>query len=190
MNSLTDKLVIDLILAGNSNAYTVLVNRYKDKVFTLAHTILLNREEAEEVAQDAFVKAFFALNNFKREAAFGTWLYRIVINTALNKKKLKKLFTADIASVTTGDEPTDLNHLLQRYENKDLKKFIGLAIEKLKEDERICIALFYLNELQVNEIVELTGMTAANIKVILYRGRKHLYEALQALLKKEMNDLI
>jgi RNA polymerase sigma factor (sigma-70 family) len=190
VNILTDKLVIDSILAGNSNAYTVLVNRYKDKVFTLAHTILLNREEAEEVAQDAFVKAFFALNNFKREAAFGTWLYRIVINTALNKKKIKKLFTADIASVTAGDEPTNLNHLLQRYENKDLKKFIRLAIEKLKDDARICITLFYLNELQVNEIVELTGMTAANIKVILHRGRNHLYEALQALLKKEMNDLI
>jgi RNA polymerase sigma factor (sigma-70 family) len=190
VNSLPDDLIINAILTGNSNAYTVLVNRYKQRAFTLAYNILLNREEAEEVAQDAFVKAFTALKNFKKQAAFGTWLYRIVINTALNKKKPKKFFIVDITAAITDDDGADFYSLVQQYENKDLKKFIQLAMQNLKDDERICITLFYLNELQVNEIHELTGITVANIKVILHRGRKHLYEALKGLLKKETENLI
>ena len=189
MNNLTDHSIIDKILSGNSYAYSVLVNRYKNRVFTLAQNILLNKEDAEEVAQDAFVKAFSALNNFKKQSAFGTWLYRITINTALNKKKQRKLFTVDITSEDSDDEPAEFDSLLQHYENKDLGKFIQLAMQSLKDDERICITLFYLNELQVNEIHELTGITVANIKVILYRGRKHLYEALQSQLKYETKNL-
>ncbi len=188
--SLTDHSIIDTILAGNSNAYSILVNRYKNRVITLAHNILLNREDAEEVAQDAFVKAFCALKEFKKQAAFGTWLYRIVINTALNKKKRKKLFVVDITQETPNNEPADFDNLLQQYENKDLKKFIQHGLQNLKDDERICMTLFYLNELQVNEIHELTGLSAANVKVILYRARQHLYNALQCLLKKETENLI
>ena len=190
MNSLTDHSIIDTILAGNSNAYGILVNRYKNRVFTLAQNILLNREDAEEVAQDAFVKAFAALKSFKKQAAFGTWLYRIVINTALNKKKRKKLFTVDIMPAILDNELEESYNLLQQYESKDLEKFILFAMQALKDEERICITLFYLNELLVSEISELTGITVANIKVILYRGRKHLYETLQGLLKKETQNLI
>jgi RNA polymerase sigma-70 factor (ECF subfamily) len=190
VNSLSDNLIIDKILDGNTNAYSALVNRYKNRVFTLAYNVLLNKEDAEEVAQDAFVKAFSALKNFKKQAAFGTWLYRIVINTALNKKKLKKVFTVDASAIAADDEPIDFYSLLKQYENKDLKKFIQYAMQSLNDDERICITLFYLNELQVNEIHELTGQTVANIKVILYRGRKHLYEALQSQLKHETKNLI
>ena len=108
--NLTDHSIIDTILAGNSNAYSILVDRYKNRVITLAYNILQNREDAEEVAQDAFVKAFSALKEFKKQAAFGTWLYRIVINTALNKRKRKKLFVVDITQEVMDGEPADFDN--------------------------------------------------------------------------------
>jgi len=190
VNNLTDQEIIHSVLAGDANAFGILVSRYKNRVFTLAYNILLQKEDAEEIAQDAFVKAFMALRNFKQQSSFGTWLYRIVVNTALNKKKLKKFVLTEITGEAINEEPAGIDGLLHRFENKDLKKYLQLAIEALKEEERICITLFYLNELQVSEIHELTGISVANIKVILYRGRKHLYDALESLLKQETKHLI
>jgi RNA polymerase sigma factor (sigma-70 family) len=177
-------------LEGNSAVYSVLVNRYRNMVFTLAYNIILNREDAEEVAQDAFLKAFNALRSFKKDSTFSTWLYRIVVNTALNKKKLKRFITVDITEEITTEEDYNIYPLLQQYENRDQKKFIQLAMNALRDDERICISMFYLNELSVNEIHELTEISSANIKVLLYRGRKHLYAELDNMLKMEIKNLI
>jgi RNA polymerase sigma-70 factor (ECF subfamily) len=79
---------------------------------------------------------------------------------------------------------------LEQYENNDRKKFVQLAMQHLKDDERICLNMYYLNEFKVNEIHELTGISPANIKVLLYRGRKNLYQQLERLLKAEINNLI
>ena len=156
-------------------------------VFTLAYNIILNREDAEEIAQDVFVKAFTSLQSFKQESKFSTWLYRIVVNTALNKKKLHKLVIVDIEEHVT--EEISYANSLPQYESKEMKQFIQSALGTLPDNERICITLFYLNELSVNEICELTGITIANVKVLLHRGRKHLYDTLNALLKSELNNL-
>jgi len=187
VNHLTDYEIINTVLAGELAAYSMLVNRYSSMVFTLAYNITLNREDAEEIAQDVFMKAYTALRSFKQESKFTTWLYRIVINAALNKKKLHKLATVDItAQITTGEWTADI---LPIEESKDMQKFIQHAMSTLPDNERICITLFYLNELSVNEIGELTGITTANIKVLLHRGRKHLYNTLNELLKTELNSL-
>lgn len=190
MDNQTDLIIINNVLAGNTAAYSVLVNRYRNMVFTLAYNIILNREDAEEVAQDAFVKAFTALHTFKNQSAFSTWLYRIVVNTSLNKKKLQKHFFVDITETELSDEYDYIYPLLQQLESKDQKKYVLLAINNLQEAERICITMHYLNELSVNEIHELTALTTANIKVLLHRGRKHLYEKLNVLLKAETGNLI
>src|SRR2546423_15133812 len=104
VNNQTDELIITKILEGDSAAYSALVTKYSNMVFTLAYNIILSREDAEEVAQDAFLKAFTALSSFKKQSTFSTWLYRIVVNVALNKKKLKKFITADINEEETIDE--------------------------------------------------------------------------------------
>lgn len=188
MNNQTDQLIINKVLAGEVAAYSELVNRYSNMVFTLAYNILLNREDAEEIAQDVFVKAFTSLQSFKQASKFSTWLYRIVVNAALNKKKLHKLITVDITEQAT--EKQDDTYLLPQYDDKDIKQIVQIAINALPDNERICITLFYLNELSVSEIAELTGITIANIKVLLHRGRKHLYDQLNSLLKTELNRLI
>src|SRR3954469_10379068 len=109
-------------------------------VFTLAYNIILNREDAEEVAQDVFVKAFTSLSAFKQQSKFSTWLYRITVNTALNKKKLQKLFTVDLEEQASADGQINDTVLLQG-ENKDMKKFIQQAMRALPDNERICITM-------------------------------------------------
>ncbi len=190
VNHQTDELIITRILKGDSAAYGALVTKYSNMVFTLAYNIILNREDAEEVAQDAFLKAFNALPSFKKQSTFPTWLYRIVVNVALNKKKLKKFIVADINEEITTEEDYKIYPLLEQYESRDQKKFIQLAMSALREDERICITMFYLNELSVSEIHELTEISVANIKVLLHRGRKHLYAQLNNLLKTEIKNLM
>lgn len=159
-------------------------------VFTLVYNMLLNKEDAEEIAQDVFVKAYKNLRSFKGQSSFSTWLYRIAVNTSLNKKKIKRFSTVPAEEHAENETYSDVHELLQQNENNDRKKFVQLAIQHLKEEERICITLFYLYELQVTEIHELTGISTSNVKVLLYRGRKNLYGYLKQLLKAEMNNLI
>ncbi|HYJ62426.1 MAG TPA: RNA polymerase sigma factor [Parafilimonas sp.] len=190
VNHQTDELIITKVLKGDNAAYSALVTKYSNMIFTLAYNIILNREDAEEVAQDVFLKAFKALPSFKKQSAFSTWLYRIVVNVALNKKKLKRFTTIDINEEITAEEDYNIYSLLEQYESRDQKKFIQLAMSTLREDERICITMFYLNELSVSEIHELTEISIANIKVLLHRGRKHLYAGLNDLLKTEIKNLM
>jgi RNA polymerase sigma-70 factor (ECF subfamily) len=175
-------------LDGDVNAYSLLVNTYKDLALTLAYNIVLNHEDAEEIVQDAFVKAFIGLKSFKGDARFSTWFYRIVVNTALNKRKLKKLNIVTITEYTeeAADELTDE---IKSFSNGELSRFIKSALNTLAEGERICLTMYYLNELTVDEIKSLTGLSASNIKVLLYRGRKHLYNKLQEILKDELHQL-
>lgn len=159
-------------------------------IYTLVYNILLSREDAEEIAQDAFVKAYAGLAGFRSKSLFSTWLYRIAVNAALNKKKIKRFNVLPIEEHLENEPHEHVHTLLEQYENNERKKFVQFAIQYLKEEERICITLFYLSELQINEIHELTGISAANIKVLLYRGRKNLYRELEKLLKAEIKNLI
>ena len=186
----TDIEIIRHVLAGNTEMYSLFVNRYKNKVFSLAYAIVSNREDAEEIAQDAFVKAFKGLETFKERSSFSTWLYRIVVNTALNKKKLKKWITVDDTDLVTQNEQFGFDSLTQYLKIEDQKKFIRMALDTLNKQEKLCLTLFYLGELAVKEIQEITSISESNIKVLLLRGRKHLYEQLKRLLKSEVKNLI
>ncbi|MEO6455983.1 MAG: sigma-70 family RNA polymerase sigma factor [Ginsengibacter sp.] len=183
-------IIIQKVLAGDTNAYAALVNNYKNMAVALAYNILLNREDAEEVAQDAFVKAYSFLKSFKENAKFSTWLYRIIVNTALNKKKIKKHYSIELTESLNDDLSAGVADIMAIQNNNDHKKYIQLAIRSLSYNERICITLYYLNELSVEEINESTGITTSNIKVLLFRGRKNFYRALHNHLKDEILNLI
>lgn len=185
-----DHELIDQVLAGNTAAFQSIVHKYKNMVFSLVYNIILNREDAEEITQDSFVKAYTGLPRFKREAAFSTWLYKIAVNTALNKKKLKVFNIKSIEEIDETGQYDNVHILLEQYENNDRKKHVQAALENIKYEERICITMFYLNELQVAEIHKLTGISIANIKVLLHRGRKSLYKQLELSLKSEIKNLI
>jgi RNA polymerase sigma-70 factor (ECF subfamily) len=185
-----EQLIIEKVIAGDTHAFAILVNTYKDMAVLLAYNILLNREDAEEVAQDAFVKAYTSLHSFKADAKFSTWLYRIVVNTALNKKKLKKHYSIDITEAMVEENAFDINNIQIAQITAEHRKHIQLALQYLTMNERLCITLYYLHELAVDEIHQLTGISISNIKVLLYRGRKNLYAALHKHLKGEITNLI
>jgi RNA polymerase sigma-70 factor (ECF subfamily) len=190
VNKQEEQIVVDKVLAGDAHAFTALVNSYKDIALALAYNILLNQEDAEEVAQDSFVKAYTSLHSFKGGAKFSTWLYRIIVNTALNKRKLKKYRTLEITESINIEIPAGSNYIPTTQVTGEHRKHIQLALRSLNDNERLCITLFYLNELSVEEIHELTRITVSNIKVLLYRGRKNLYTALRQHLKNEVTNLI
>ncbi len=185
-----EQLIIKNVITGDTQAFAVLVNTYKDMAVILAYNILLNQEDAEEVAQDAFVKAHSSLGSYKADAKFSTWLYRIIVNTALNKKKLKKYRNLEISESLDDELPAGVNAIFAKQVTNEHRKHIQLGLKSINDNERLCITLYYLNELSVEEIYELTGLTTANIKVLLYRGRKNLYNALHKHLKSEITNLI
>ena len=185
-----EQIIINKVLAGNPNAFAVLVNAYKDMAVILAYNILLNQEDAEEIAQDAFLKAYASLHTFKADARFSTWLYRIIVNTALNKKKLKKHYSIEITEELSEELSSDVNNFYATQITAEHRKHIQFALRSLNVNERLCITLYHLNELSVQEIHELTDISTANIKVLLYRGRKNLYTALHKDLKREIRNLI
>lgn len=189
MTSQDELIIIKKVTGGDVAAFSVLVDNYKDKAITLASNIVLNREDAEDIVQEAFIKAFLSLETFKGNSRFSTWFYRIVLNTSLNKRKLKRPENITIEAVSERIE-INIQNALSRFNDREQKNLIQSALKALNENERVCITMFYLNELSVEEIVDLTGFTSSNIKVLLHRARKTLYREFQRLLKNEMKDLI
>jgi RNA polymerase sigma-70 factor (ECF subfamily) len=178
---------IERVLRGDTTAFRELVNRHKDYAFTLAFRILNSREDAEEAAQDAFVRAFNGLATFNREAKFTTWLYRIVVNCALTVQQRRKMQTEDIDNARIlrgGNDSTDnLKHKEQKY-------YIQKALKLLSPDDVTMITLFYLKENSLEEIAEIVGIETNTVKVKLHRARKRLADVMQQILKGEAKNLI
>lgn len=180
MTTNTDQYYIDKVCAGNANAYSFLVERYKNMVFTLAVRMVKNREEAEEIAQDAFIKAFRSLSKFKGDSKFSTWLYRIVYNLSIDSlKKQKRLVKPDlIDEINEGNLGLEQD-ILSLIESKERKQIIEKALYLLPEDDRVIITLFYFEELSLQEISDIVAIKANAVKVKLHRSRKKLYELLK-----------
>jgi len=170
-----DIYYIDQVMEGKINAFSHIVERHKDNIFNLAFRICGNREEAEEIAQDAFLKAYRSLKNFKMKSSFATWLYRIVYNTAISlvrsrKKGLLSIeeFPAEAVDFLgfnkTEDEAAD------DYRNS----LVNFALQKISEEERGLLTLYYYNDLNTEEISKITGINKSNIKVRLFRARQKM----------------
>jgi len=189
---LTDSELIQNILAGETAQYALLVKRHQRFVFTLALRFSKNREDAEEIAQDCFVKAYKALATFKQTSKFSTWLYTITYTTAMTFLRKKRLNTDSIH-----DEETFLeleNHTsglnANDYEKQDSHAFLNQAIGQLMPDDAAIITLFYKGERSLEEIGETLHMEPNTIKVKLHRARQRLKEKLQYLLKDEVKELL
>lgn len=187
-----DNYYIDKILKGNSNAYAPLINKHKDLVFTIAVRIVKNREDAEELAQDVFIKAFEVLKTFKKQSKFSTWLYRIAFNMAVSKTRKKKLETYNLESEIIENFSIDEVILdLQELSDKEQKNCIEKALKSLPYEENIIITLFYYDDKSIEEISEITNLSASNVKVKLHRIRKKLYSIIQKVIIKEYdNDVV
>lgn len=187
-NRLSDRELIDQIRAGRVAAYRTLVDSYRDYVYTIAYRILGNREDAEEVAQDSFIKAFKGLNAFQGQAKFSTWIYRIAMNTAISYKRKRKVAVETIEDYKQFDRGEISN--MHQYQRLEQKKFLQLALNTLLPDDVSVLTLFYFKELSLDEMSEITGIGVNTLKVKLFRARKRLSIALNKILKQEVTSLL
>lgn len=182
-----DQYYINLIIEGDTNAFSVLVNRYKDLVYTLTLRMLKNREEAEEVAQDTFIKAYKSLSRFKGDSKFSTWLYKIAYNTSLDrlKKNKKHINDVDINEFTEHQIKT-IDNAFDTLDSQEQAQAIQDCMALLPSDEAFLLTLFYFEELSLEEISETIGLTPNNVKVKLFRSRKKLASILKKRLEPEI----
>ena len=186
-----DEHYIERVLNGDQSSYAILVERHKDMIYTIALRMLKNHEEAEEIAQDTFLKAYKSLKNFKFKSKFSTWLYKIVYNLCISqlRKKKTQMFSID-DDETPHFEISETTYRVDSLEQNDRKKYIEKAINQLNEDEQTIILLYYHEELATEEIAKITDLSVSNIKVKLFRARKKLYEHLNQLLKGETKNIL
>jgi RNA polymerase sigma factor (sigma-70 family) len=187
----TDNEIITRVLRGEHQLYADLVARYQNFVFTLALRYTPVREDAEEIAQDVFVKAYKALKDFRGESKFSTWLYSIVNSTAITFLRKKKL---DVSSL-------DNEHVFEQAENKDSGtsanqievkskvEMVTKAIQLLSADDAKLITLFYKAEQSLEEIAQIMNMEANTVKVKLHRARTRLKEKMEKYFTQEVRDL-
>ncbi|MCE5344747.1 MAG: RNA polymerase sigma factor [Bacteroidales bacterium] len=182
-----DIFYLDQVLNGNSYAFSYIVDRHKDKAFNLALRICCNREEAEEVAQDSFLKAYRSLKSFKMKSSFATWLYRIVYNSAISHIRIKK---ANILSLE--DFPVDATDFIgtdtseEEAEKEYRSSLVNFALQKINEEERGLISLYYYEEMSTDEISDVTGISKSNVKVKLFRARQKMLEIIEKVEKKKI----
>jgi RNA polymerase sigma-70 factor (ECF subfamily) len=188
----TDLALITAVLAGQTSQYEVLVKRHQRFVFTLAMRFAKNREDAEEIAQDCFVKAYRGLGTFKQTAKFSTWLYTITYTTSMTFLRKKKLTTQSINDdenfMQIANSGTDFDANL--VEKKSAHAHLNLAISMLLPDDAAIITLFYKGEQSLEEIAQTLNMEAQTVKVKLFRARLRLKDKLKLLLKDEVKELI
>jgi RNA polymerase sigma factor (sigma-70 family) len=178
MKNLSDIEIIDSVKRGNTADYSLLIKRYKDKAFSLLKRLLKNEMDAEEALQDCFLKAFNSLKDFRQDAKFSTWFYRIVYNTGLTviasqKRKIEQ-------EMTSIDEHFDLaekdDEVYAKSENA--RMYILNMVDKLPVRNALVVILFYVDGLSLNEISQVMGTSLVNTKVLLHRSRNALRDLL------------
>jgi RNA polymerase sigma factor (sigma-70 family) len=187
MNYKGDIYYIEEILAGNTGSFSFIVDRHKDKAYNLAFRICGNHEEAEELAQDSFLKAYTSLKSFKMKSSFATWLYRIVYNTTISHVRIKKKGVLSLE-----DFPADATDFIgantseEEAEREYRNSLVNFALQKINEDERGLISLYYYEDMSTDEISEVTGISKTNIKVKLFRARQKMQEIIEKVEKKKL----
>lgn len=178
---------IEEVLDGKTNAFSCLIDRHKDNVFNLAFRICGNRDEAEEVAQDSFIKAFRSLKGFRMKSSFATWLYRIVYNTSISYLRSKRKDHISIDDFPAGvKEAIGFDPSEDEAEMKHREDLVNFALQKLREEDRALITFYYYDDLSIDEISEIIGVGKSNVKVRLFRARKQMSMIIEKIESKKL----
>lgn len=186
-----DKHDIERVLNGDVNAFTSLVRRHQNWVFTIALRITGNREDAEEIAQDVFLKAYRSLKTYKGSSKFSTWLYSIAYNTAISKTRKKKITSSALEdAVVENYTENEIIEDLSVLSKDEQMLYAEKVMDRLSPESYLMVKLFYLNGNSTEEISAITGLSLSNVKVKLHRTRKKMYQLLHEMLEKEKNPMI
>lgn len=183
--------------AGDNEAFAGLVERYQNKIYRLAKNITQNNEDAEDVLQEAFLKAYSHLDTFQRNAKFYTWIVRIAVNEALMKlRKRKSDRTVPLDEpLDTGEETVNREIAVwednpeKRYSQEEMQQILEEAVESLKPDFRAVFALRDIEELNTEETAETLGISVPAVKSRLLRARLALREKLTRKFKRKGEDV-
>lgn len=189
----SDEYYLRQVLRGNKSAYSEIINRYKSMVFTIAFKILRNREEAEDVSQESFIKVYENLLHFNFNANLKTWLYRITYNTAISELRKRKPVTisAELEDDNLGNDfLLVVNSAIEKFARSDREKYLSQAVDTLNEEDQTIIWLYYKDDCNLETIADITGLTKANIKIRLFRARKKIYIELKNKLQNEVFNLL
>jgi RNA polymerase sigma factor (sigma-70 family) len=191
MSGVTDNDIITKVLRGEHQLYAELVKRYQGFVFTIALRYTPVREDAEEIAQDVFVKAYKALSEFRGDSKFSTWLYAIVNTTSLTFLRKKKLDTHSLDNEQVFEAADNLTAapLVPGVEHKSKMEMVSKAINLLSADDAKIITLFYRAEQSLEEIAGILNMEANTVKVKLHRARGRLKEKMEKYFMHDVKDL-
>jgi RNA polymerase sigma-70 factor, ECF subfamily len=179
---------IKQVLKGDQSAFAELVELYKDKVFQICYRMLGNRHEAEDISQEAFIRAYVNIETFNQKRKFSTWLFRIATNLCIDRIRKKKpdyYLDAEVAG-TEGltmysQVAADVQMPEDEVENMELQETIQKEISKLPEKYRSVIVLKYIEELPLQEISEILDMPLGTVKTRVHRGREALRKQLKSL---------
>jgi RNA polymerase sigma factor (sigma-70 family) len=187
----TDIEIISQVLQGQQQAYAILVERYQNYVFTIVLRFVKSREDAEEVAQDIFIKAYRSLADFKGNSKFSTWLYTITTTTCITFLRKKRIDThsLDNEKVFAVADNIDSGTSANQIEQKSRANMVNAAIQLLSPDDAQIITLFYKGEQTLEEIAQILGKEPNAVKVQLHRARTRLKEKMQKHFSAEVRDI-
>jgi RNA polymerase sigma-70 factor (ECF subfamily) len=190
-SELTDTEIIKRILQGEQALFAQLVQRYQQYVFTLVLRFTDSREDAEEISQDVFVKAYRSLADFRGESKFSTWLYTVVRTSSITFLRKKKLDTTSLDNERTflQLENRESGFNANTMEQKSRHAMVNAAIRLLSPDDGQVITLFYKGEQTLEEIGRIMGMEPNTVKVRLHRARNRLREKMEKHFSDEVRDL-
>lgn len=180
-----DKQVIENILAGDTEQFRYIIDKYKEKVLNIIYSFCGNTSDNEDIAQMVFIKVFRALDKFKFESAFSTWLYRIVINEAITISKQRKAKYNFVPLQTNNSDDEDSNNIIDFIEAKqdniemqmlqnDTKNIVHKALEKLKDNYRKVITLRDIEDFSYEEIASILSISVSQVKICLFRARNKM----------------
>ncbi|MDH4070513.1 MAG: sigma-70 family RNA polymerase sigma factor [Ignavibacteria bacterium] len=182
-----DYQLVARVLSGDARAYARLVDRHKDRAFSLAVRLVGGREEAEELVQDAFVNAYRKLDTFRGDARFGTWLHRIVYNLCMTRVKRRR---PPPVSLDDDDRVLQIrsngHDLHETVEAGETMRLIEREISQLSDKLKTPLLLFYLEQMKYEEIARFMEIPVGSVKTYLFRGRTILRERLRKHVQSEV----
>ena len=191
MEKKTDEYYIREILKGDSGSFSLLVEKYNHLAFSLSLKLLNQREDAEEAAQDSFIKAYNSLSSFQNGSTFKTWFFRIVYNTSISRLRTRKNREVSIDEVKISDaEIQATENAIEQLNTNDRQKYLEIGLARLDPEEQALLKMYYYDDFPMDEISVITGLTVSNVKVKIHRSRKRLLQELRFVLKDELITIL
>jgi RNA polymerase sigma factor (sigma-70 family) len=188
METQDDLYYIEKVINGQNHCFSYIVEKYKDIVFSIALKVLRNRDEAEEMAQEVFIKVYKSLHKFRGTSKFSTWLYSVTYNHCISHTRKKKYEVSSLDDIQVQEEADDIH--FDGFTDEERKEYLEAALKKLPAEDYTLVMLYYYKDQSVDEVAAATHLSTSNVKVKLHRARKKLYVLLNEMLSDEINALL